>query len=84
MVTAVAVLAALAFIAWIIVKAVKTKSVKAHSVSYGVAIVAGVFTYAYFLSMDFPQLVKIIISIFVGIILIFIAALLQRRLASRG
>jgi len=75
---AVAVLAALAFIAWIIYRAVKDKTVKAHFVSYGVAIVAGVFTYAYFLSMDFPQLIKIVVSIVLGIILIIVGALYQR------
>ena len=81
---AVAVLAALAFIGWIIYRAVKTKSVKAHFVSYGVAVVAGVFTYAYFLTMDFPQLIKIIVSILLGIILIIAAALYQRRVAGKS
>jgi hypothetical protein len=60
MAVAVAVLAALAFIGWIIYRAVKEKSVKAHFVSYGLAVIAGVFTYAYFLSMDLPQLIKIV------------------------
>jgi hypothetical protein len=81
---AVAVLAALAFIAWIIYRAVKTKSVKAHFVSYGVAVVAGVFTYAYFLTMDFAQLIKIVVSIILGIILIIVAALYQRRTAGKS
>jgi hypothetical protein len=79
MATAVAVLASLAFIGWIIFRAVKEKSIKAHFVSYGVAVVAGVFTYAYFLGMDFPQLIKIVISILLGIILIVVGALYQRR-----
>ena len=77
--TAVAILASLAFIAWIISRAVKEKMVKAHFVSYGVAVIAGVFTYAYFLSLNFPQLVKIVVSIILGIILIVVGALLQRR-----
>ncbi len=81
---AVAVLASLAFIGWIIYRAVKVKSVKAHMVSYGVAIVAGVFTYAYFLSIDFPQLIKIVASILLGIILIIVGALLQRRQPSKS
>jgi hypothetical protein len=83
MATAVAVLASLAFIGWIIFRAVKEKSIKAHFVSYGVAVVAGVFTYAYFLSMDFPQLIKIVVSILLGIILIVVGALYQRRLSSK-
>ena len=78
---AVAVLAVLAFIAWIIVRAVKDKSIKAHFISYGVAVVAGVFTYAYFLTMDFPQLIKVVVSIILGIILIIFGALYQRRRA---
>lgn len=81
---AVAVLAALGFIGWLIYRAVRQKTVRAHFVSYGVAIVAGVFTYAYFLSLDFPQLIKILVSIILGIILIIFAALYQRRRASRS
>ncbi len=84
MVVAIAVLAALGFIAWIIVRIVRQKGVKAHFVSYGVAVVAGVFTYAYFLSLDFAQLIKILVSIILGIILIIVAALYQRRRASRS
>ncbi len=80
----VAVLASLAFIGWLIYRAVKEKSVKAHFISYGVAIVAGVFTYAYFLSLDFPQLIKIVASILLGIILIVVGALYQRRAAGRS
>lgn len=83
MMISVAVLAALAFIAWPIVRAIKNKSVKAHFISYGIAIVAGVFTYAYFLSLDFPQLIKIVASILLGIILIIFGALYQRRVAGR-
>ena len=81
---AIAVLASLAFIAWIIYRVLKVKSLKAYMVSYGIAVVAGVFTYAYFLSLDIPQLIKIVTSIVLGIMLIIIAALLQRRVASRS
>jgi len=84
MATAVAVLASLAFIGWLIFRAVKDKSVKAHFISYGVAVIAGIFTYAYFLSMEFPQLIKIVVSIMLGIILIVVGALYQRRAAGRS
>ncbi len=80
-VIAIAVLATLGFIAWIVVRAVKEKAVKAHFISYGIAVVAGIFTYAYFLSLDFPQLIKIVASIILGILLIIFGALYQRRLA---
>jgi hypothetical protein len=82
-VIAVAVLASLGFIAWIIVRVVRERSVKAHFISYGIAIIAGIFTYAYFLSLNFPQLIKIVASIILGILLIVFGALYQRRAAGR-
>ncbi len=77
----VAVLASLAFIGWLIYRAVKGKpfTFKAHTVTYGLACVAGVFTFAFFLSMDIPQLLKVVVSIFLGMALIVLAAFLQRR-----
>lgn len=76
---AVAVLASLAFIGWLIYQAARGKPIKAHMVSYSVAIVAGIFTFAFFLNMDIPQLFKIAASIVFGIALIFLAAYIQRR-----
>jgi hypothetical protein len=75
----VAILASLGFIGWVIFRAVKGKPIKAHVVSYAVACVTGVFTLAYFLTMDIPQLIKIVVSILLGIALIIVAAYLQRR-----
>ena len=75
----VAVLASLAFIGWLIYRAIKGKPFKAHTITYGVAEVAGVYTYAFFLSMDVPQLIKIVASIILGMALIFVAAYVQRR-----
>jgi biotin transporter BioY len=79
MATAVAVIAALAFIGWVIYRAVKGKPIKAHVISYAVACITGVFTLAYFLTMDIPQLIKIVVCIFLGIALIVVAAVFQRR-----
>ncbi len=79
MATAVAILATLAFIGWLVFRAVKGKPLKAHVVAYGVACVTGVYTFAFFLSMDIPQLIKIVVSILLGVALIFLAAYLQRR-----
>ena len=42
---AIAVLGSLAFIAWMIWRAVKEKSLSAHVVSYGISILAAVFTF---------------------------------------
>jgi len=81
---AVAVLAALFLIGWLVVRVIKGKPIKAHMVSYGVAVVAAVFTYAYFLGMDIPQLFKIAFSILLGIVLIIAAALYQRRNAEKS
>jgi hypothetical protein len=81
---AIAVLAILALISWLIFRAAKRQAIKAHSVSYGVAIIAGIFTYVYFLTLDLPQLFKIVGSIVVGIVLIILAALYQRRRTSRS
>ena len=75
----VAILASLGFIGWVIYRMVKGKPIKAHVVSYAVACVTGVFTLTYFLSMDIPQLIKIVVSILLGIALIVVAAVLQRR-----
>ncbi len=79
MATTIAVLASLAFIGWLIYRAVKGKSFKAHNITYGLACVAGVFTFAFFLSMDIPELVKVVASILLGMALIVLAAFLQRR-----
>ncbi len=73
------ILAALGFIAWIIVRTVKNRGIKAHNISYGLAVIAGLFTYGYILSLDFPILIKVIASIILGIILIVFGALYQRR-----
>jgi len=75
----VAVLASLGFIGWLIYRAVKGRSLKAHVIAYGVACVTGVFTLAFFLSMDIPQLIKIVVSILLGVALIVVAAYFQRR-----
>ncbi len=79
MLIVVAVLASLVFIGWLIYRAVKQKPVRAHTVTRVLAYVAGVFTFAFFLGMDIPQLVKVVVSIFLGMVLIVLAAYLQRR-----
>ena len=61
MLTAVAVLASLVFVVWLIYRAVRQKTVNAHVVSRAIAYVASVFTFAYFLSMNIPELIKIVV-----------------------
>jgi len=77
--TAVAVLASLAFFGWLIYRAVKQKPVRAHTISRVLAYVAGIYTFAFFLSMDIPRLIQVVVSIILGAALIFLAAYLQRR-----
>lgn len=84
MVIAILILAALGFIAWMIVRAVQNRGFKAHTISYGLAIIAGVFTYGYILSLDFPILLKVVASIFLGIVLIIFGAVYQRRKQAGG
>ena len=79
MLIVVAVLASLVFIGWIIYRAVKQKPIRAHTVTRVLAYVTGIYTFAFFLSMDIPQLVKIMVSILLGAVLIVLAAYLQRR-----
>lgn len=79
----VAVLASLAFIGWLIYRAARRQAFNAHTITYAVAILTGIFTYAFFLSMDLTQLLKILVSILLGAILIFLAAYLQLRRSRR-
>ena len=83
MLTAVAVLASLGFIGWLVYRAVRQKPVRAHTVSRALAYVAAVYAFAFFLGMDLPQLIKILVSILLGAVLIVLAALLQRRQAGK-
>ncbi len=83
MLTAVAVWASLAFIGWLIYRVVKQKPIRAYTITRALAYVASLYTFAFFLSMDIPQLVKVVVSILLGMALIVLGAYLQRRQASR-
>ena len=83
MLTAVAVIASLGFIGWLVYRAVRQKPVKAHTVSRALAYMMAIYTFAFFLGMDLPQLIKILVSILLGAALIVLAALLQRRQAGK-
>jgi len=82
-VIAIATFAILGFIGWLIYRAVKGKPFKPHIVAYGVACITGIFTLAFFLGMDIPQLIKIVVCILLGIVLIVVAAYFQRRQLSK-
>ena len=76
---AVGILALLAFIGWLVWRVVKKRPIKAYAVMYGLSCLAGVFTFAFFLNMDLPKLIKILVCIILGAALIFMAAWFQRR-----
>ena len=75
----IATFAILGFIGWLIYRAVRGRQVKAHHITYGIAVITGIFTYGFFLSMNILQPVKILVSILLGMALIVLAAYLQRR-----
>ena len=75
----IATFAILGFIGWLIYRAVRGRQVKAHHIVYGISVITGIYAYGFFLSMDIPQLIKIVVSILLGMVLIVAAAVLQRR-----
>ena len=79
MLTALAILLSLAFIGWLIWWGVKRKPIKVHLVMYGLSSLSGIFTLAFFLTMDIPRIIKVLICIVLGAVLIFLAAYSQRR-----
>ena len=79
MLTAIAIVLSLAFIGWLIWWGVKRKQIKPHLVMYGLSCLTGIYTLAFFLAMDIPKIIKVLVSIILGAVLIFAAAWLQRR-----
>jgi len=79
MLTAVAVLASLALIGWLIYRAVKQKPIRAHNIVRAIAYLTALYTFAFFLSMDIPRLIQVMVSIVLGALLIIIGASIQRR-----
>ncbi len=60
MLTAVAVVASLALIGWLIYRAVRQKPIKAHTLVRALAYLTGLYTYAFFLSMQIPLLIQVV------------------------
>ncbi|MDD4875689.1 MAG: hypothetical protein PHQ86_00940 [Dehalococcoidales bacterium] len=79
MLTIAAILASLVFFGWLFYRAIKQKPVRAHTVTRVIAYVTCIYTFTFFLTMDIPQLIKILASIILGAVLIVIAAYIQRR-----
>jgi len=79
MLVAVVIIASLLLVAWLIIQTVKQRPIKPSTVCYILAYITGVFTLAFFLSMELPQIFKILVSICLGAVLLIIAAFSQRR-----
>jgi hypothetical protein len=84
MLTAVAVLASLGLIGWLIYRAVRQKPIKAHIVVRALAYLTGLYTFAFFLSMHIPLLIQVVVSILLGAVLIVLGATIQRRRQMKG
>lgn len=79
MLIALAVILSAGFVGWLIWRAVKGKPIKVHLVMNGLATLASIYTIAFFMTMDIPTIVKILVAIILGGVLIFLAARQQRR-----
>ena len=79
MLTAVAVLASLALVGWLIYRAIRQKPIKAHTIVRALAYLTGLYTFAFFLSMNIPLLIQVVVSILLGGVLIVMGASIQRR-----
>jgi len=67
------------FSSWVIRRFVQGRPLKPHMVMYGLCLGTGIFTIAFFMSMDIPKVAKIVTCIALGVILIFIAASREQR-----
>jgi prolipoprotein diacylglyceryltransferase len=73
----------IAFIIVMIVRLATKKPIKAHMVMYALCLGTGIFTIGFFMSMDIPKIAKIVTTITLGIILIFIAAWREQRVKTK-
>jgi len=68
-----------AFGGWLAWRAIKGKSIKVHLVMYGFCTITGIYSLVFFMTMNIPQIVKVVVAIVLGAVLIFAAARQQRR-----
>ena len=79
MLIALAVILSAGFAGWLVWRAVKGRTIKVHLVMYGLTVLSGIYTLVFFMTMDIPQIAKVLVAIVLGGVLIFWAARLQRR-----
>ena len=80
MLIALGIILSVGFVGWLAWRAVRKKQpIKAHLVMYGLSALTGIFTIAFFMTMDIPRIAKVLVAIVLGVVLIFVAARQQRR-----
>lgn len=79
MLTAIAVVLSLVFIGWLIWLAARKKPISAHFLMYMLSTLTGVYSLAFFFSMNIEIILKVLVSIVVGAFLIFLAASQQSK-----
>jgi len=55
------------------------KPIRAHTIVRALACLAGLYTFAFFLTMNIPLLLQVVVSILLGAVLIVVGATIQRR-----
>ena len=79
MLIALGIILSVVFAAWLGWRALRKKTINAHLVMYLISGLTGIFTIAFFMTMDIPRIVKVLVAIILGGVLIFWAARQQRR-----
>jgi len=79
MLIALAIVLSVGFVGWLIWRAVKKKPIKLHMVMYGLSALAGIFSLAFFMTMDIPTIAKVLSAITLGGVLIYLASRRQQR-----
>jgi len=74
-----AIVLSVGFVGWLIWRAVKRQPIKLHLVMYGLSALAGIFSLAFFMTMDIPTIAKVLSAITLGGVLISLAARRQQR-----
>lgn len=68
------------YVGWLVFwHAIRRKPIKAHLIMYGLSVLAGIYTIAFFMTMDIPRIVKVVVAVVLGAVLIFVAARQQRQ-----
>jgi hypothetical protein len=79
MLIGIAALLAMSFIAFLIFQALNGRFPKLHVILYMLSALAGVFSFVYFLGMDGNAIIKVTVSIVLGVVLIFFASSIHWR-----